>query len=544
MTALDTLRRYHQQTKHRFQAYALGPEALDWDDQPAAFRRYVGAPETPLPLAAERYAQDFAALHAPACAALPPQAPTLAALGALLQLSLGLAAWKSNGVDRWALRCNPSSGNLHPVEGWLIAEGLAGLADGVHHYRPDDHCLELRAAFNGAAPAPRLGLALSSVMWREAWKYGERAFRYCQLDVGHAVACVAYAAALLGWRVTPVPLAGAELAHLLGLDRSADFPEVRRPWSEAEEPELLLALQPLGSTAASDTATLMARLATATWQGRASEIDKHPFYHWPIIDEVAAASTPAALPFVPPSFAPLPPLAAGATQDAAALIVSRRSGQRYDSRAVMPHATFLQLLDATLPRPQPPWPALGDDGHLALALFVHRVEGLAPGLYLLLRHPEDGAELLPALKPEYRFAARVDTPPHLHLHCLQTVEPVQLQRIARSISCHQDIASSSCFSLGMLARFDAPLAADASRYRALYQQAGLLGQALYLESEAAGYRATGIGCFFDDPLHELLGLTGSARQSLYHFAVGIPIEDTRLETVPPYPPEILARPTP
>ncbi|HEY6896471.1 MAG TPA: SagB/ThcOx family dehydrogenase, partial [Rhodocyclaceae bacterium] len=321
-----------------------------------------------------------------------------------------------------------------------------------------------------------------------------------------------------------------------------DFPQVRRPWSEAEEPELLLALQPLDNAATPDTATLMARLATAAWHGSASEIDKHPFYRWTIIDEVAAASAPTALPCVPPTLAPLPPLAASTTQDAAALIVSRRSSQRYDSRAMMPRATFLHLLDATLPRPQPPWPALGDDGHLALALFVHRVEGLAPGLYLLLRQAEDAAELLPLLKPEYRFAARVDTAPHLQLYCLQTVEPVQLQRIARSISCHQDIASSSCFSLGMLARFDAPLAVDPSRYRALYQQAGLLGQALYLEAEAAGYRGTGIGCYFDDPLHELLGLTGTARQSLYHFAVGIPIEDTRLETVPPYPPEIVARP--
>jgi hypothetical protein len=62
----------------------------------------------------------------------------------------------------------------------------------------------------------------------------------------------------------------------------------------------------------------------------------------------------------------------------------------------------------------------------------------------------------------------------------------------------------------------------------------LCGQILYLEAEAAGVRGTGIGCFFDDPVHEVLGLQGTAFQSLYHFTVGGPIVDHRLETLPPY----------
>ncbi len=35
---------------------------------------------------------------------------------------------------------------------------------------------------------------------------------------------------------------------------------------------------------------------------------------------------------------------------------------------------------------------------------------------------------------------------------------------------------------------------------------GVIGQVLYLEAEAAGARATGIGCFYDDPVHDVLGL--------------------------------------
>jgi hypothetical protein len=73
-------------------------------------------------------------------------------------------------------------------------------------------------------------------------------------------------------------------------------------------------------------------------------------------------------------------------------------------------------------------------------------------------------------------------------------------------------------------------------YRRLFWEAGLVGQVLYLESEAAGLRATGIGCYFDDLMHGLLGLgpDDDTWQSLYHFTVGGAVEDDRLQTLPAY----------
>ena len=38
MDAYATVIRYHEATRHRFAAYARGPETLDWDAQPAPFR--------------------------------------------------------------------------------------------------------------------------------------------------------------------------------------------------------------------------------------------------------------------------------------------------------------------------------------------------------------------------------------------------------------------------------------------------------------------------------------------------------------------------
>ena len=109
------------------------------------------------------------------------------------------------------------------------------------------------------------------------------------------------------------------------------------------------------------------------------------------------------------------------------------------------------------------------------------------------------------------------------------------RRLAARVSCDQEIASDGFFSLGMLADFDASLEElGPSFYRHLFWESGVVGQALYLEAEAAGARGTGIGCFYDDPVHDILGLADHAFQSLYHFTIGIPIDDVRLTTEPGY----------
>jgi hypothetical protein len=102
------------------------------------------------------------------------------------------------------------------------------------------------------------------------------------------------------------------------------------------------------------------------------------------------------------------------------------------------------------------------------------------------------------------------------------------------VSCHQDIAADGAFSLGMLADAEPSLAEGAWWYRRLHWEAGMVGQVLYLEAEAAGVRSTGIGCYFDDAFHELLGLSEGRFLDLYHFTLGGPLEDRRLTTLSPY----------
>ena len=106
--------------------------------------------------------------------------------------------------------------------------------------------------------------------------------------------------------------------------------------------------------------------------------------------------------------------------------------------------------------------------------------------------------------------------------------------LAARLSCGQDIAADGAFSLGMLAAFDPDLEQGAWQYRRLFWEAGMLGQMLYLEAEAAGIQGTGIGCYFDDAVHELFGIQDNQWQCLYHFTVGRGVPDVRLQTHPPY----------
>ncbi|MFH1557982.1 MAG: nitroreductase family protein [Pseudomonadota bacterium] len=525
LSAVDTVLAYHARTKHTLARYAPGPETLDWDAQPDPFRVFAGAPRVALPLAAHKLETRFAQIHDG-----PPRPAILNAdgLALLLELSFGLAAWKELGPDRWALRCNPSSGNLHPTEVYALTAHVAGLADGLHHYVSRDHVLEQRCGAPGRpGGVPRLWIGLSSVHWREAWKYGERAFRYCQLDIGHALGALRYAAGALGWRARVVEgCDAATLAALMGLDRPADFSGV-----EQEDADVLVAIEP-GTMPRLDAEDLIPRdLAEGEWTGRASLLDPHPLYRWPIIAEVSRATRTTAAPFAPAALPPLPALAGSGEGRAAEILIGRRSAQRFDSRFEMPRAAFFRMLDALLPRAAAPWDIWERMPGLHPVLFVHRVEGLAPGLYALPRCETAGSVLRAALRADFAWEPVEGAPAHLPLVRLVQTD---CRGVARTLSCHQAIASDSCFAMSMLAQFEAPIRADPARYRQLHWEAGLLGHVLYLEAEAAGLRGTGIGCFFDDALHELLGLASLEFQTLYHFTVGRPLSDDRISTLPAY----------
>jgi SagB-type dehydrogenase family enzyme len=522
---------YHDRTKHQPGRYANGPGGLDWANQPDPFRRFTAAPMLRLPLAGPDDTPHAATLFG--AATVPPRPFTLGAVSLFFELSLGLSARKEIAGSSWYLRMNPSSGNLHPTEAYAVlpaVEGLPGGA-GVYHYAPLHHALEQRTRWPQVAKPDLAGfhVGLTSITWREAWKYGERAFRYCQHDVGHALAALRFAAAALGWRAQLLPeWDDAHLTCLLGLDRAEDFADAER-----EIPELLVRVI-VNETAA--TSPLPASDTVSEWFGRANRLS-HSHVEWPVIDEAIAASERKAASAKQSESGdlvswprPSPP-ACG--HSAGQLIRQRRSAVDFDGVTSISRETFLAILDTTLPRTSaPPFDAWPFPPRVHLVLFVHRVTGLDSGRYLWLRAPADADILRKAFGANLSWEAMTDSAVKVPLYRLARGD---LRDFARMLSCHQAIAADGAFSLGMLARFQPVLRGrGAAAYRELFWESGMIGQALYLAAEAAGIRGTGIGCYFDDVLHRALGLDGHDWQSLYHFTIGGPVEDLRLRTAPPY----------
>ncbi len=512
---------YHERSKHQLDRYAPGPGRLDWATQPDPFRRFAAADQVELPLLAGELPARWDDLFRPD--RVPVQVFELDTLAHLLQLSLGLSAWKSHAGSRWALRCNPSSGNLHPTEGYLISPELPGLSAGVYHYQPEKHCLERRAAAPLAWPRGVL-LALTGIHWREAWKYGVRAFRYCQHDCGHAQAALAYAAAALGWPVQLLTTwSDAQIAALTGVDRETDFLA-----AEPEAPEALLWIGP-GEPPAAEA--VLDTMAGATWSGTANALSRG-HRDWPEIVSVAnATEAPVSESLRAWTLPTLPAREPVSEEAVSGLIRRRRSAQAFDGVTGLSAPSFFRLLDALLPRKgEPPWSLLATPPQVHPVLFVHRVEGLAEGIYTLVRDPAEQAVLRAELRPDWLWAQVPGCPDHLPLALLAHVD---LRDFAKTVSCHQDIAADSAFSLAMLARFD-DIAGRPWLYRRRFWEAGILGQALYLEAEAAGLQGTGIGCYFDDAVHRALGLKSTRFQDLYHFTLGAALIDQRLVSEPAY----------
>ncbi|MDY6973612.1 MAG: SagB/ThcOx family dehydrogenase [Thermodesulfobacteriota bacterium] len=553
MTHIDYQKvlRYHDRTKHHPHQYARSLGYMDWANQPDPFRHFSGAVTTSLPLSHVDDTPPYARLFEPD--RVDPAPLTLASVSLFFEHSLAISAWKKQGLSTWPLRCNPSSGNLHPTECYAALPAIEDLHDraALYHYEAYRHLLERRldlpADVWNALLAPTLAhqpwaflIGLTSIAWRESWKYGERSFRYLHLNAGHALACLRFAATALGWRVTVLAEPGnADAAALLGTDRDSDFPD-----HEQEDAAFIATVTPAGPvdykmTPALDLEKLGAVSGLPT-SSTASQLSKH-HEDWSIVAEITHATskprTVAAsrLPSPPPDrpVRGLPPPMGSHT--ARHVILGRRSAVAYDRKTSIPSDTLWRMLTLLMPTGlTPPWDPNDWALSVHLCLFAHRIDGLAPGLYALGRSPESIGRLRSAMRSDFRWSHPPGCPDYLPFFLL---EKGNLQNLSAHLSLGQEIAGDGAFSLAMLADFEGPLRqAGPWMYRRIHWEAGMIGQLLYLEAEANGIRGTGIGAYFDDVVHKQLGISDHAFQALYQFTVGRPVEDPRLTTLPPYPP--------
>lgn len=158
-------------------------------------------------------------------------------LATLLALGDGLVA-RQSGEDgaEFHLRTAPSGGGLYPVETFCLVFDVEGVPPGVYFYQPLEHrlaCLAPGDCRSKLIPACNLDreirhagfcLALSVVLPRSSFKYGQRAYRFALLEAGHIAQNVLLTAEGLGLGALPIGgFFDDDVNRLLRLDGCQEF---------------------------------------------------------------------------------------------------------------------------------------------------------------------------------------------------------------------------------------------------------------------------------------------------------------------------------
>jgi SagB-type dehydrogenase family enzyme len=186
--------RYHDATKHSELSLRMSGHYLDWDNKPSPFKAYKNLTSKPLP-------HDFPFPREESLKAVKSQASSDAAesvnlqnLTEILFFSGGLTRKMKIGGETHYMRAASATGALYPIEFYIVTPGIPGLDPGVYHFNPLDFSLvqlregdyssELANATGGATAYSPLTIALTSLAWRNSWKYEARSYRHWFWDAG------------------------------------------------------------------------------------------------------------------------------------------------------------------------------------------------------------------------------------------------------------------------------------------------------------------------------------------------------------------------
>jgi SagB-type dehydrogenase family enzyme len=179
---------------------------------PIPIKRYRNAKQIPLP--SPSVGSEFARvlLQRRTWRKFSTESVSMQALGSLLGLTFGVRHWiKLPKIGSVAVKTSPSGGSMHPIEAYVMARNVKGLADGFYHYSAADHRLELLK--RGATPRDITRLLahqwwyatagfivfLTAVFERTRWKYDyARAYRAVLIEAGHLCQTFCLTATSLG----------------------------------------------------------------------------------------------------------------------------------------------------------------------------------------------------------------------------------------------------------------------------------------------------------------------------------------------------------
>ncbi|OPZ44725.1 MAG: Nitroreductase family protein [Euryarchaeota archaeon ADurb.BinA087] len=150
--------------------------------------------------------------------------------------------WCSQGIVQvvdpfYTLRNVPSAGGRHALETYLLINRVTTLRPGLYRYVPFSHSLieidsgltitdKVMAACLGQAfiRSSAVTFLWSTIIYRMAWRYSERAYRLVHLDAGHVCQNLYLAAEQVGCGACAIGAFDDKLmADLLGVDIEEEF---------------------------------------------------------------------------------------------------------------------------------------------------------------------------------------------------------------------------------------------------------------------------------------------------------------------------------
>ena len=185
---------YHEATKHSEISLRTSAHYLDWASKPSQFKIYENLPSVALPKNFPR--PDSEPLIAISGRSSQKEAPNLglAELAEMLYFSAGLTRKYRFGGELHYMRAASATGALYPIELYIVAGDMPGLEAGVYHFDPlgfqlsrikkGDYRAELAAASNDSISLAPATIALTSLAWKNAWKYEARSYRHWFWDGG------------------------------------------------------------------------------------------------------------------------------------------------------------------------------------------------------------------------------------------------------------------------------------------------------------------------------------------------------------------------
>jgi len=474
MSELKSVTEYQHRTEYSRDSMS-GP-GLDWSNRPRTNKVYLNAESVPLPreLTLPRIETARALLGR---MSRPAEALRLPVLAGLLYMAYGFTAQTDYGTEVFYYRSAPSAGALYPTEIYLAARGMDDLADGLYYYSPGDFALVSLRQGEPPPGVPAPSLILSSVFFRSAWKYRDRSFRYCLLDMGHVAENLMLISPTLGLEASFEPDFDDDILNdYLGFDPARERVlsliklDSRHGISEAPSPEKDASAAMVPQSEPSAPREAVFDLITSVGHLTSARLSRNelPPLAWP-------SGTRISLPSVTWDDFMEPTLVQALRQRR-----SRRNFKPQDLKL----KTLSRILDLV---------TTSDVGALInLGLITNAIQDLPDGFYHYRPDSRDldrhkGAFLTPAVS---QAALNQDWISRVNLVFALTA-PLKTME-------------------GTLGR---------RAFRLAYLAAGRLGQRAYLAAEILGWGCCGIGAFFDVEIQRALTLP-PGEDVLYLLSVG------------------------